>query len=116
MLAHSRSACWRLVANPLAHRVTPLVLDSIHGLIFDLILDDVEELVASCVLNLVLGDILRRISDIGDVDSSPSDIGDILYSISTGEVQAQPFAEPGRTVGRVRLSGSSDEPAPIVVW
>jgi hypothetical protein len=43
-------------------------------------------------------------------------IGDILYSISTGEVQAQPLADPGRVVARARLSESSNEPGPIVVW
>lgn len=43
-------------------------------------------------------------------------IGDILYSISTAEVQAHPLADPGRVVARTRLSESSDEPGPIVVW
>jgi hypothetical protein len=42
-------------------------------------------------------------------------IGDILYSISTGEVQAHPVADPSRVVARARLTGSSDEPGPIMV-
>jgi uncharacterized secreted protein with C-terminal beta-propeller domain len=42
-------------------------------------------------------------------------IGDILYSISTGEVQAHPVADPSRVVARAQLTGSSDEPGPIMV-
>lgn len=40
-------------------------------------------------------------------------IGDILYSISTGEVQAHPVADPARVVARTKLSGSTDESGPI---
>ena len=40
-------------------------------------------------------------------------IGDILYSISTGEVQAHPVADPARVVARAKLSGSTDESGPI---
>jgi len=43
-------------------------------------------------------------------------IGDILYSISTGEVQAHPVADPARVVARTKLSGSTDESGPIVIW
>jgi uncharacterized secreted protein with C-terminal beta-propeller domain len=43
-------------------------------------------------------------------------IGDILYSISMGEVQAHPIADPGRMVARARLSGSTYDLYPITVW
>lgn len=43
-------------------------------------------------------------------------IGDILYSISTGEVQAQPLADPTTVVARAPLTGRTDDEGPIVVW
>jgi len=45
-------------------------------------------------------------------------VGDILYSISTGEVQAHPLADPNRVVARTRLtaSDSGDQTGPILLW
>jgi uncharacterized secreted protein with C-terminal beta-propeller domain len=40
-------------------------------------------------------------------------IGDILYSISTGEVQAHPVADPSRVVARARLTAATGGPEAI---